>query len=116
MGLFSGKTNSNINTDKRSARRFDIFQATYFKLSGSASPKEGLVHNISSSGLLLETDEEILPGERVSITIRLENEILIEECTVIRRERMISLRYGCRFDHGDPEGRRQELILRHTGH
>lgn len=112
MRLF--KTRS--RQENRQAPRYEIFQATYYitnRPQQPAVPQEGLVHNISENGMLLETAEELEPGERLTISIQLHRELLKEQCTVVRKERLITLRYGCSFDRPDTDGRRQEFIRRH---
>ncbi len=96
-------------TERRAFARIEIDSTVEYFLENRDSPLPGMLDNMSASGFLLWTEQTILLGSKVFISIKpdKEEEAPIEiTATVIRingEKRGANLGYGCLIEGADED-------------
>ena len=86
-------------------QRQDIRSLLHVSVNGreGRSAFLGVTHNISISGLLLETDQLLKKGDRVTCTVSISSRKITTECIIVRAARIAEgrYRYGAKFHNLD---------------
>lgn len=83
--------------EKRASRRFCIYQSTFFKTNEPNSIHDCLIHDLSMSGVMIETNQSLQQNDVITLAIRYGSQVYSEEVQIVRQMRLITLRYGGKF-------------------
>jgi hypothetical protein len=92
------------STERRAFARIEINTPVEYRLEGQGNGGEGLLDNMSANGFLLWTEQDILPGSRVYITVKsdTDEEVPIQLTAVVIRindeKRELRFGYGCQLE------------------
>jgi len=97
-------------SDKRQFRRFPVYQSTFFKTSNPDEVFECLVHDLSISGILIESGYHLAEDDIITVAIRYGKKTFSEEIKIVRQMRLITLRFGGIFlSENNVDARREYL-------
>ena len=94
----------NQSAERRAFARIEINTPVEYRLEGQGHDREGLLDNMSANGLLLWTEQAILLGSKVHITVKpdTEEELPIQLTAVVIRindeKRELRSGYGCQLE------------------
>jgi len=88
------------SSDKRDFRRMNVEIKAVFKVNDNAEMHKGVVDDLSATGLRLQTDQKVAPGDTIEIRVKPEKVVVPPLHAVLKVLRIEDAEGDARFSVG----------------